>query len=81
MSDSDRGAALVALVKWRKVWAKKELEFVPHASTWLNGARWEDELPVDAVSTYAAHAPAKIVDGVRGEMPEEVRLLLAKLKR
>ena len=25
-------------------WKYKELQFVPHASTWLNQRRWEDEL-------------------------------------
>ena len=25
-------------------WSFKEIQFVPHASTWLNQRRWEDEL-------------------------------------
>jgi hypothetical protein len=25
-------------------WKYKEIQFVPHASTWLNQRRWEDEL-------------------------------------
>ena len=28
-------------------WAKNNGEFIPHASTWLNGKRWEDELVAD----------------------------------
>ena len=31
-----------ALEKQKKVW--KDHEFIPHASTWINGERWEDEL-------------------------------------
>lgn len=26
-------------------WAGKDESFIPHASTWLNGERWVDELP------------------------------------
>ena len=26
-------------------WSKNNGEFIPHASTWLNGRRWEDEMP------------------------------------
>ena len=25
-------------------WKKTELQYIPHASTWLNQQRWEDEL-------------------------------------
>jgi len=29
-------------------WKKTELQYIPHASTWLNQQRWEDELePID----------------------------------
>lgn len=29
-------------------WTKDGGQFIPHASTWLNGKRWEDELPQPA---------------------------------
>lgn len=81
LTEADRLAAVVGVAKWRKVWmARGEMQYVPHASTFLNGARWEDELPAEQVSTYAAHAPAKLNTAERGEMPEEVRALLAKLR-
>lgn len=36
-----------ALKAWCKTeqWQKDGGQFIPHASTWLNGRRWEDELP------------------------------------
>lgn len=78
----DRLAAVVALAKWRRVWlARGEMQFVPHASTWLNGARWEDELPVDASPRPAAQKLAEFSTATRGEMPQEVRELIAKLKK
>ena len=80
LSESDRMAAIVGVAKWRKVWATKDQQYIPHASTFLNGARWEDELPADAVSTYAAHQPAKIQEGQRSEMPEDVRALIARMR-
>lgn len=42
-------------------WTKDGGTFIPHASTWLNGARWTDEVPDDA--------PA--ADGVSGAGTEE----------
>ncbi len=79
----ERVAALVALVKWRRVWlARGEIQYVPHAATWLNGARWEDELPQDiAAPQHASHVAATMPEQAeRGAMPQEVRDLLTKLK-
>ena len=42
---ADHVAILEALVSWRPVWRDKDPEYLPHAATWLNGERWEDELP------------------------------------
>ena len=38
---------LAAIEKQKKSaqWAEESGRFIPHASTWLNGCRWEDELP------------------------------------
>ena len=82
LSDAERMDALVALVKWRRVWlARDEMQFVPHAATWLRGARWEDELPSDSMPLHASHVPAGPPPlGERGEMPAEVRAALAKLR-
>lgn len=37
-----------ALSRWSKSeqWTKDAGQFVPHAATWLNGRRWEDELQI-----------------------------------
>jgi hypothetical protein len=42
----DQESALEALPDHVKYWQLKqtESEFIPHASSWLNGWRWEDEL-------------------------------------
>lgn len=42
----EQEAALEALPTHVRYWQLKETEteFIPHASTWLNQARWEDEL-------------------------------------
>lgn len=73
--------AVVACAAWRKVWAKTELQYVPHGATWLNGWRFEDELPPDYTQSTAAHAPAALpAQGERTVMPDHVRALLAKLR-
>lgn len=35
-------------------WTKDGGQFIPHAATWLNGKRWEDELPQAAAAKPAA---------------------------
>ena len=82
LTDGERVASLVALVKWRRVWlARDEMQFVPHAATWLRGARWEDELPSDATPMHASHVATSLPPlPERGEMPAEVRAALAKLR-
>jgi hypothetical protein len=45
-------AALTAQCKWEQ-WTKDGGAFVPHASTWLNQRRWEDQLPTPATAPKA----------------------------
>jgi DNA replication protein DnaC len=76
---------LTSLVGWRKVWmARGELEFVPHAATWLNGERWEDELPATQTMSpsSASHVMAQMPSQTeRTAMPDHVRALLASLRK
>ncbi len=46
MPKDEQQAALEALPVHIKYWRLKETdpEFIPHAATWLNQGRWEDEL-------------------------------------
>ena len=46
LSKPDQEAALEALPAHVNYWQVKEVEteFIPYAATWLNQARWEDEL-------------------------------------
>ncbi len=40
-------------------WTKDGGQFIPHAATWLNGKRWEDELPQPAgAAPFASRRPA-----------------------
>lgn len=45
----DQTNALQAITQHKAYWLAKETEtdFIPHASTWLNQGRWEDELVVE----------------------------------
>ena len=83
LSPADRVAALVGLTAWRAVWiADGRLQFVPNASTWLNQQRWTDELPESWGASHASHVSAKLPEGgERAAMPENVRALLAKLRK
>jgi len=46
MDKEEQEAALEALPVHIKYWRMKETDtdFIPHAATWLNQGRWEDEL-------------------------------------
>ena len=44
LTPADQMAALEALPVHVALWSERSLEHVPHAATWLNGRRWEDEL-------------------------------------
>ena len=85
LSEADQLAAIVGLVPWRRVWMQRgELQYVPHAATWLNGHRWEDELPEQWAqgAAHASHAPAVLPETGRStEMPAHVRAALAKLRK
>ncbi len=54
---ADRAAALAAIDAHVRYWrqAERDAERIPHAATWLNGRRWEDEL-----SGFGADADARL---------------------
>ena|SRR5690242_19896630 len=82
LSADDRLAAIIGLVAWRQVWLKTcELQFTPHCATWLNGHRWEDELPENWGASHASHRAASVPEsGAKTSMPDHVKALIAKLK-
>ncbi|UOF80233.1 putative replication protein [Caudoviricetes sp.] len=55
----DQDAALEALPQHIKYWQLKDTssEFIPHASTWLNQARFEDELDMTEKAQKAPKLP------------------------
>lgn len=75
---------LTALVAWRQVWSDKDPEYLPHPATWLNGERWEDELPAGYRSSPPVAKNGAVARDqpppVRTAIPEHVRALLAKLR-
>lgn len=40
----ERAAAIAALPAHVESWSGRDMEHIPHGSTWLNGKRFEDEL-------------------------------------
>lgn len=43
--------AAVVVQKRSAAWTKDNGQFVPHAATWLNNKRWEDQMPANSGST------------------------------
>jgi hypothetical protein len=66
LSDDEKSAALAAIQDHARYWrlTDRAQEVIPHAATWLNQARWEDELP--AVAKPARH------NGIVGELTGNV---------
>jgi hypothetical protein len=84
---AQRVTVLIGLVAWRKVWLDRgEPEYTPYPASWLNGERWEDELPpgyslMPRVNGHAsAQMPQQEIKGERTPMPEHVRAMIAKLR-
>lgn len=48
LTPEEQRAAVIALPDHIRYWRQTDRsdELIPHASTWLNQGRWEDELPV-----------------------------------
>lgn len=81
LTDAQRVDALVGAVAWRRVWATKDPEFIPHPATWLNGWRWEDEIPQGVTGpTHASHVATAANTAPRTTIPEHVRAALARLR-
>ena len=78
------GIMLMAITAWSKSeqWTKDGGQFIPHPATWINGRRWEDELPKAAgaqMKTVTAQAynqrdyTEEELDAVTAGLMEEAR--------
>src|SRR5208282_6898201 len=47
MAEMDKVSAVIAIADWRQVWRAqgREIHTTPLPATWLNGERWDDEIP------------------------------------
>ncbi|MEB0133455.1 Pyocin large subunit-like protein [Pseudomonas sp. CCI2.4] len=53
-------------------WAKGGGQFVPHASTWINGRRWTDEMPTSNVHQFPIKRQANGPDFNRDEWADDL---------
>lgn len=81
MSAADQLAAVVAVADWRHIWHAqgRDSRTTPMPATWLNGERWEDEIPHGILPRRQQATPAQPF--VRGEIPDSVKAVIAKLRR
>jgi len=59
----DPDVIVAAVEAWAPSQAGKEAKFIPHASTWLNGERWADEVEAGPADECAAMLDEFIVKG------------------
>lgn len=70
-------AEILAALDWQKQspdWLKDGGQFVPYASSYLNGRRWEDEPPQDTAPARPAAPKLRIItktDGTKEAVPVE----------
>lgn len=79
---ADHVDILVGAAAWRAEWRLRGVEtaYIPLPATWLRAERWTDEIPKSA--GHSSHLPATPQTlPERGEIPEHVKALLAKLRR
>jgi hypothetical protein len=79
LRDEHKLAAIVAAAEWRSVWEGWEPDFRPNAVKWIQGERWEDELPREH-RRHSAHQPMRREDVAKSAMPEHVRQMIAQLR-
>ena len=84
LAEAEQLAAVVAIADWRRVWQAqgRDPSVIPLPATWLRGERWEDELPQGfrRPSATVTALPTAAPPPKRGEIPEHVKRMIAKLK-
>lgn len=84
MKDPEQLAAVVAAAAWRKIWSAEDraTHLIPMPATWLNGERWEDDVPQEFKRLVAPKRVEIAVEEafVRGEIPEHIKAMIAKIK-
>ncbi len=77
---------LSAIEKQKKTdrWRKNGGEFIPHASTWLNGERWNDEIEVVLERPKQSASPVVPIQErtePRGKPPPAIQKMVAEYRR
>ncbi len=60
--DIDRVLRMIRLLKESPDWFEKEIQFIPHPSTWINQRRWEDDDPPRAEILGPRKSPQEIAE-------------------
>jgi hypothetical protein len=80
LSPVQQKLAIVSLYQWRQVWIERdEYQFIPNASTWLNGERWEDEIPASHNNNQQFQQPIDNTP-VNYTIPAHVMAAIAKFR-
>jgi len=80
LRDEDRMLAIIAAADWREIWLEQEHDFRPDPCRWIEGDRWEDEMPKSYRKTQAYQPAKPRDDSPKSAMPDYVRSMIAKLR-
>src|SRR5208282_1505427 len=91
MAEMDKVSAVIAIADWRQVWRAqgREIHTTPLPATWLNGERWEDEVPQGLIQrgsrsqvSQSGVVTSSLRESVSSPMllPEHVLEMIARMK-
>jgi len=80
LRDEQKMLAIIAAAEWREIWLEREDEFRPDPYRWIEGDRWEDEMPRNYRKTQAHVAFKRDEQAPKSVMPEHVKAMIAKLR-
>lgn len=68
LTDEEKAEAIATIGRHVDYWRQtdREIETIPHASTWLNQGRWEDELPNVVIKPSKNGVVSKLTGNVYG---------------
>ena len=92
LTEAQKVAAAIAIADWRQVWKAqgRDIHLIPLPATWLNGERWEDEVPKGVINHKPGISPEyRAANAVTGDahpipraaaIPAHVLAMFQKLK-
>lgn len=83
ISSKQHQIILESLFEWARIWNGRDLDYIPHPASWLNGERWEDDFPPGHKPYAAARQQEEknVEMGERKAMPKHVLDAIKRMRQ